>query len=438
MSTDIKSAPIDTTSAAQLAQNGLRFDFVDDTDIEAFGYWFQAMNRGFLEPRASDESIDHRRRAFGSRRLTGVWDDTGADPKTPIATASSWIADLTLPGARSVPSWAISTITVAPTHRRRGIARNLLESELRTAAALGVPVAILTASEATIYTRFGFAPAAMATNWKIDVQRAKWVGPTPDGRVHLVPAEAVRDEGGFEILERVRLATPGLIYFDGILWDRLFGIKGISDPDQLRVIRYDDAAGTAQGFAVYKVNEDEHAATVDVRFFVAATDDAYAAMWRFFFEMDLVTSVTASLRPIDEPFQWQVSDARAVRKNHEGDHLWTRILDVKSALEARRYSAPGAFVLHVTDALGLSNGIYLLEISTAGIASVRSIEDPEPYDDNHSLALTISDLSAIYLGGVPVSMLVHAGRIRELSPGSALATDAAFRSEVTPWLSIWF
>ena len=55
--------------------------------------------------------------------------------------------------------WAISMVTVAATHRRRGIARGLLEGELRAAASAGVPMAGLTVTEATIYGRYGFGPA---------------------------------------------------------------------------------------------------------------------------------------------------------------------------------------------------------------------------------------------------------------------------------------
>lgn len=428
---------MDAESVAILAARGLRFDFVDATS-EAFEPWFQAMGRGFLNERSPSENVELRREPFGARRLTGVWDDSGADPTTPIATASSWIADLTVPGEQSIPSWAISTITVAPTHRRRGIARQLLESELRVAGSLDVPVAILTASEATIYSRYGFAPAAMRADWKVDVARAKWTGPVPAGRVQLVPTELVRDGGGFDLLERVRLRTPGQIYFDQLLWSRLFGMKGMTDPDKVRVARYDDEDGEAQGFASYCVEESGHTATAKVLYFVAATDDAYAALWKYFFEIDLLTSVEADLRPIEEPFVWQISDHRAARKHEEGDHLWVRILDVKRALEARRYSAPGEFVLHVTDPLGYAEGAFLLEVSTAGVGSVRSIDRDNGYGDNHSLALSVVELGAIYLGGTSVATLVAAGRIRELTPGSARAADAALRSEVAPWLSIWF
>lgn len=195
--------PIDPAAAASLAEHGLRFALLDASDTAAFGAWFQGMTRGFHGSAVNGDALPQHLEGMAWRRMAGVWDDSAADLATPVATASSWIAELTDPGERSVPAWAISTITVAPTHRRRGIARNMLEAELRTAAGLGVPVAMLTVSEATIYARYGFAPSVFVADWKIDTQRSKWVGPVPTGRVQLVPIGTVRDDGGLALLGRV-------------------------------------------------------------------------------------------------------------------------------------------------------------------------------------------------------------------------------------------
>ena len=155
MGDEVLDTAIDATAQSALAKRGLRFALLTSSD-ETFEPWFQAVERGFHAGRAAAETMPNRIEGFAHRRLAGLYDDAAADRATPVATASAWIADLTIPGSRSIPSWAISTITVAPTHHRRGIARNLVEAELRTAAKLGVPVAILTATEATIYERFGF------------------------------------------------------------------------------------------------------------------------------------------------------------------------------------------------------------------------------------------------------------------------------------------
>jgi predicted acetyltransferase len=432
MTIEVPHAPIDPTSAANLGERGLRFDVVatEPEAVEAFHY---AVARGFLDSRESADEKQLRYDRSLERRNSAVRDESNADPLIPIATISSWVSDLTVPGGRSVPAWSITSVTVAPTHRRRGIARDLLGAELRTAASLGVPVAILTVSEATIYGRFGFAPSAMSADWTIDTTRAKWTGPTPAGRVHLVPSEAVRDGAGRDIVEAARLLTPGQAEYDGQLFERQFGLPGKPEFDAYRVARYDDEAGTPQGFVIYKNVRVDNVWTVEVQNLVTATDDAYAALWRYLFELDLVRKVTANLRPIIEPFQWQIQDARGARKTGERDHLWTRILDVKAALEARSYSAAGTFVLDITDDLDFAAGSWLLD---AGAGTVQRV-DAAPSDAHH-LAMSVNDLAAIYLGGTSITTLVRAGRIRELSEGAAAAADASFRSPVTPWLSIWF
>jgi predicted acetyltransferase len=436
---DVHSTPIDPTATENLAGQGLRFTLLVSSD-ETFEPWFQAMGRGFHGPIVDADQLPVRVEGFAHRRLSGLYDDTLADAESPVATASAWIADLTIPGQRVIRSWAISTITVAPTHRRRGIARNLMEAELRTAAALGVPVAILTASEATIYERFGFAPAAMRADWTIDTLATKWTGPIPDGKVQIVTREQGRDEGGHDILKRALLQTPGQMYFEGHLWNRLFGLPGRGDPKEMRVVRYDDADGVQQGLAIYKVEDAGgfKPETVHVEYLTTATDDAYSALWRYLLEIDLVGTVKAPLRSVDEPVRWQISNSRAASEDAVGDHLWLRVLDVKTTLEARHYNAPGTFVLELDDPLGYAAGSWLLSVDDSGRSAVRKLDDSERFGDNHHLAMNVSTLGAIYLGATSISAMVRAGRIAQKTVGAAVAADAAFRSTVTPWLSTWF
>lgn len=433
--------PLDSTSTDRLAAHDLRLGLVDTSDTEAFTAWLQADARGFYDSRVAQRELGELLRGTAYRRTTGVWDDSAADAATPVATVSSWPLPLTVPGGGSVQSWAISSVSVAPTHRRRGIARALLEAELRTASGLAIPIAALTASEATLYGRYGFGAAAMATGLVIDTRRTRWVGPAASGRLHFVSLERLREEGR-ELVERARQRMPGQVAFDDYIWDVLVGVAG-DDKDtakQLRAVRYDDERGTAQGFALYRVTEGEQDFTrhnVVVEYLLAVTDDAYAGLWRYVLELDLVSTVTAPLRSVDEPLLWQLSDPRAVERLGQSDHLWVRILDVAAALTVRSYSAPGRIVLDVSDPLDIAGGRFLLSIDARGSAEVSSLAGEAPADAV-ALELGVSELAALSLGGVRARTLLRAGRIAELTPGAADAVDASFRSAVTPWLSIWF
>ncbi|MCX7522561.1 GNAT family N-acetyltransferase [Microbacterium sp. STN6] len=433
-------APIDSESAERLRGHDLRLALVDTSDREAFAAWLQADARGFHGPRVTQSELDEQLHHNAYRRTTGVWDDTAPEPRTPVATVSSWTTPLSLPGGESLDAWAISSVTVSPTHRRRGIARALLESELRTAHACGIPLAILTVSEATIYSRYGFGPAAMAAALRLDTRKTGWAGPAASGRAHFVTPQHVHDELR-GLMERARRAVPGEIELDDYLWARLCGLVG--DPKDeakhLRAVRYDDAGGEPQGFALYRVDgsdDDFTRHTASVQYVCAATDDAYAGLWRYLIELDLVGTVTAELQSVDEPVRWQVADMRAVHARPT-DHLWARIIDVTAALEARRYAAPGTLAFDITDLLGFADGRILVDIDPDGLAHVSPLAGDAPVGVP-SVALNVADLSSLYLGGVSASTLARAGRVTEMVPGSAAAIDASFRSSVPPRLSIWF
>lgn len=464
--TDYRTAPIDAQSAEQLAGGGLRFGLVDTADHDAFSAWYRADQRGFYQPRPSQQTLERNLAAMSASRVTGVWD--GEVPE-PVATVASWPAELTVPsaacspgrpadGPRTLTSWAISSVTVAPTHRRRGIARAMLEAELRTAHSLGVPMAMLTASEATIYGRYGFAPASFVTDYAIDARRARWSGPSGTGRVRFAePAELLRDARS--AYDADRLSAPGGLKLNDYLWRHLTGAGADDERSaQLRAVRYDDERGTLQGFVVYRMERDERDFanhTVNVHHLVAATPDASSALWRYLCELDLVGSVAAPMRSSDEAFLWQLEDLRAVRTEpSEADHLWLRILDAPAVLAARGYAAAGTVVLDVADPLGFAAGRFLLEVDESGVGSVRVLsegpaasappegsagdEDAAVPADAAWLRLGGRELGSLYLGGVRATTLARAGRVHEVRPGSASLFDGMFRSPLVPWLGIVF
>ena len=123
-------------SAGRLAAKNLVYRLVDngsDADTEAF---LRAEARGFLDADPTPEQIAADRALLAMRRNVGVFEENAPDGAFPVATVNSWVTPLTVPGGE-VGMWAISAVTVSGTHRRRGIARNLLEGELRAAAGAG-------------------------------------------------------------------------------------------------------------------------------------------------------------------------------------------------------------------------------------------------------------------------------------------------------------
>jgi predicted acetyltransferase len=109
-------------------------------------------------------------------------------------TASAFSFRLTVPGGARVAVAAVSTVTVHPTHRRRGVLRQMMDEQLDDVARRHEPLAVLTASEASIYERFGYGTATFATQWELDSDHATMRAPaSADGAVRLIEGVAAAD-----------------------------------------------------------------------------------------------------------------------------------------------------------------------------------------------------------------------------------------------------
>ncbi|RIX30600.1 GNAT family N-acetyltransferase [Amnibacterium setariae] len=439
MHDDALSIPVDAAAAAALSAQGLRMAVVDPGDPAATRAWAEADARGFHDPARTDEDFADLSEDFPLQRSVGIYDDGGAEPAMPIATVTSWPAAMTVPGGE-VDTWAISAVTVAPSHRRRGIARQMLESELRVAVAAGRPLAVLTVSEATIYRRYGFGPATWSTDFTVDVRRAGWLGAPTPGRIQLIGRDAAV-EIGRTLLPEARRATVGDVEIVGHRFGRLFGAPSDSaEQRKRRFARYEDADGVVRGLVVYRVNEnpqDFSDLSADVLQLVATTDDAYRALWQYLFELDLVGEVKGWLRAVDEPLRWLVQDSRRIRTTELREHLWVRVLDPVTALAARSYAGPGRLALRVEDPLGHADGVFTIDVDADGRAVVAAGEPSEP-EGTPLLEVPVDVLGSLYFGGASAVALARAGRLAERTSGDAVLADRLLRSPVPPALMTWF
>src|SRR3989442_1770893 len=82
-----------------------------------------------------------------------------------VATLATQPRTLTVPGpqgtTRDLEADALTGVTVAATHRRRGLLRTMIAESLQAAKDRGDPLTMLIAAEWPIYGRFGYAPALL-------------------------------------------------------------------------------------------------------------------------------------------------------------------------------------------------------------------------------------------------------------------------------------
>ncbi len=362
-------------------------------------------------------------------RSLALWDDDRV-----VATAGIYSRELTVPGA-VVPCAGITWITVAPTHRRRGVLTAIMRRQLdEIRAAEREPVAALWAAEAPIYGRFGYAPATRRGNWTGRTERLRLRRDVDTGTGAVRPAEPAEFRAAAVGLhERLRRWVPGNLARDERWWDRLMQ----DEPDERKgwpgqqLLLHREADGTASGYATYRrkaswTDRGEPDGKVAVGEVRAATPAAYAALWRYLLSLDLVRTVEASMASEDDPLRHLLADPRALHARPV-DALWVRVVDVGRALSARRYPVPLDLVLEVRDEFCPQNtDRWHLRGHPAGASCDRTDRDPD-------IVLGIEELSAAYLGGVSLATLQAAGRVHEVSPGAVVQASTGFGWPVTPW-----
>ncbi|NJC66925.1 GNAT family N-acetyltransferase [Planosporangium flavigriseum] len=385
------------------------FTRVLDVLAAAFGEDFPAEDlattRSVFEPRRS-HVIEH--------------DDDGM-----VAHAAAYTREVTVPGG-VIPAAHVTLVGVRPTHRRRGLLTRLMAHQLRDVREHGEPVAMLWASEGRIYQRFGYGIAALrhiipgADKREIRLNRSS----TPEaGRLRDASPEQVRKDLQ-QVYERVRPERPGWSSRDENWWSRLLDDSPSRRQGYTsrRALLFEGPA-RVDGYALWR-RKGDWAETgpkgeVNVAEVVAATPEAYLALWEFLFSVDLARTVRYPFAAPDEPLRYLVNEPRALG-DRVADSLWVRLVDVPAALSTRRFAAPVDVVIDVTDALLPDNaGRWRLTGDATGAACT-------PTTDAADLACDVADLGAVYLGGTGLGALAAAGRVRELRPGAVAAVAPRF------------
>jgi predicted acetyltransferase len=375
---------------------------------------------GRLPP--TEDQIRHFARVMEPHRV-----HAGFDNDNVVSGCASFPFDLTVPGGQ-VRAAGVTVVGVLPTHRRRGYLNAMMRALIDAAHARAEPVAVLWATEDTIYGRFGYGMASMTA--EIDLPREHAALVAPPGLVaqtRLVPLEAAEPLIA-PIYDRVARATPGMFARTPAWWqDRV-----LTDPDWRRgnggFLRCAvlEIGGRPSAYAFYRVNQMFERGNSSGNVFVveAMGDSAEAtqAIWQFLFGIDWLARLKAIFLPLDHPL---LLSLRAPRRLNflvrEG--LWVRLIDLPAALAARGYATDGAVVIEVADTFCPRNA-GRWRIGRDGIVRTQ-----EPAD----LACDVNALGSVYLGGFTFAELARALRVEELREGALARADALFHSDRKPW-----
>lgn len=400
--------------------------------VEDLPAWSRAVRTTMLEdPSERPELLAWRATHFDEATTWGVRDGARY-----IGTLRTFETSLTVPGwdgdTLEVDADAVTGVSVAATHRRGGILRQMLGHSQNVARDRGAAVSILIAAEWPIYGRFGYWPASRWCEATVSPRSAgaRLRVSAGTGTVRQWDAADVHAIAP-EVFDRARRLRTGNIVRDASDWERLFlpELRSPTGPEPTFIVH--ESANGIDGFLGWR-STDAFGLTkggkIRVDNLVAATPDAHAGLWNYLVSMDVVDEIAIENLAVDDPLPLLLTDGRTLRPRLI-DAVWLRILDVPAALSARGYAMAGRLAFEVVDedTGGCTAGRYVLDAGGTPATCMR--------DDTATPQLRLSQraLAGVYLGDSSLRLQQAAGLVEELETGALRRADAMLRTGLAPW-----
>jgi predicted acetyltransferase len=351
-----------------------------------------------------------------------------------VATSGSFSVHLSVPGG-DMAAGAITWVTVLPSHRRRGIMREMMRRMIDDGRRHGDPIAILWAAEGAIYQRFGFGLGSYSVCLESEIKAFAFAQDHPiEGSFRLLPVGEGREIVD-PVYQAARAQRSGFLsrppeWWTGILPDVEKDKKG---GEVKRLVVY-EVDGRAEAYAVYKTKgEYNHRGSfsqLNVEEAIGSTSRGTREIWRYLHSVDLMRTLKAWRLPPDHPLLASLAEPRRLGATI-GDGLWLRILDVAPALEGRTYGldgrADGRLVIELQDGFCPWNaGRWSLDVAAGRARATRTEADAD-------LDMDANALASLFLGGFTATALAAAGRVTELRQGGLAAADGLFPTALKPW-----
>jgi len=330
-----------------------------------------------------------------------------------------------------VPVAGVTSVGTLPIYRRRGYLRQITTTHFQLMHQQGErAIAILYASWAAIYQRYGYAVVSTQNSYDIEPRYLEFSFDQP-------VAGSLRQVGDDEfpllvdLYRKFRAEQTGYVHRGRPMWD-----AGVLAPPpaggQLHRVIYHEG-DEPLGYVIYTVQPAAPPAgnRLAIRDLVWLSASAYRAIWNHFAPMDQIASIVWGRVPPDDPLPHLLLEPRMLHTTSR-DGLLGRIVDVDRALPRRRYSQEATLIFEVTDDLcPWNNGRWKLETSPEGSFIARTGEEPQ-------LVIPISTLAMLAFGQLSASEAARMGRLEVCQEKALPLWDAAMRTKHRPFCADFF
>ena len=343
-----------------------------------------------------------------------------ADDGTIIGVTGHFPFDVTLPGGAVLPAPGVTWVSVAVTHRRRGILRALMPEQhrgfvgrrLRRVTADGERGLRSTAASAT-------APRPCTDGWRSPAAERRSARTRPTraacvGRHRRDSASSPR-----AIHQRWVATTPGR----AVPQRRLVGQRA-ARPRVAATRRHAAVPPVhADGYASYRIAGRATGRAV-IAEIVAVTEEAHAALWRVLLAMDLWRRC-GPRRPLDDPLPDLLTDPRQVRTTGLRDGMWARSSTCRPCCAARRYASSSTSCWTCTTRSSTAVDDSGCAVARTGPSACASTWAGRPW------TIELAALGPLLFGGERAATLARAGLLAP-DPHRAARVDLAARRPGAP------
>lgn len=324
----------------------------------------------------------------------------------------------------------VTQVGTLPEFRRQGLLRQVMGQALETMRDRRQSLAVLWASMAAIYQRFGYGIASENVTYRFDPRFAGFQRNEPEtGHVTLESAEEA-----YPTIKQlyIQAATPRNLHIHraSVLW-HVDTLRGHPKSLRVYVAVYRNEDGEPRGYAVYTTQEQERhepgpGHRMVVQDFVWLDLEAYRALWEYLRRHDLVGVVEMQHVAPDDPAPAMLLEPRMLNRR-TSDAIWMRVVDVERALPQRPYGDRGELTIGIDgdDLCPWNNGSFLLE--TDGRTTEVRRTDREP-----DLVMRPNALATLIAGRYPASFLARLKQIEVREPKAIHIADTLFRTEYAP------
>lgn len=297
------------------------------------------------------------------------------------------------------PMAGLSAVATPPENRRRGLVRELISRSLDEYRDRGTYLAALWPFKHPFYAQFGWALASRYGMQQFDPDAVAGFDAPRTGTVR--PVEATDNDRLATVLAAETGDRELFIERTEEWWrNRVFHGWG-ADP----YVYGWERDGELRGYLVYTIEEDGDDKVMRISELAGLDREARGRLLRFIGDHDSQVTRVRLYGPPDETLLDRVDDPGEVDVTISAGAM-VRLVDIRTAIEARPVQGAGTVTIAVSDPLAEWNdGRFRVDLDGDGAATCTAVEtEPE-------VACSIGALSQLYVGYRSVDDLVAAGEL---------------------------